>query len=102
MNYILGQNATGYCYVTGFGKKSPMFPHSRLCHSDGIEEPIPGLLVGGPTPGHQDSAEVTYASSYPDESYEDVMPSYASNEIAINWNASLVAAINWLKYVEEK
>jgi hypothetical protein len=30
------------------------------------------------------------------------MPSYASNEIAINWNASLVAAINWLKYVEEK
>ena len=102
VNYILGQNATGYCYVTGFGKKSPMFPHSRLCHSDGIEEPIPGLLVGGPNPGHQDSAEVTYASTYPDESYEDVMPSYASNEIAINWNASLVAAINWLKYVEEK
>ena len=102
VNYILGQNATGYCYVTGFGSKSPMFPHSRLCHSDGIEEPIPGLLVGGPNPGHQDSAEVTYASTYPDESYEDVMPSYASNEIAINWNASLVAAINWLKYVEEK
>ena len=102
VNYILGQNATGYCFVTGFGSKSPMFPHSRLCHSDGIEEPIPGLLVGGPNPGHQDSAEVTYASTYPDESYEDVMPSYASNEIAINWNASLVAAINWLKYVEEK
>ena len=102
VNYILGQNATGYCYVTGFGKKSPMFPHSRLCHSDGIEEPIPGLLVGGPNPGHQDASEVKYASDYPDESYEDVMPSYASNEIAINWNASLVAAINWLKYVEEK
>ena len=102
LNYILGQNATGYCYVTGFGKKSPMFPHSRLCHSDGIQEPIPGLLVGGPNPGHQDAAEVTYASDYPDESYEDVMPSYASNEIAINWNASLVAAINWLKYEEER
>ena len=102
VNYILGQNATGYCYVTGFGKKSPMFPHSRLCHSDGIEEPIPGLLVGGPNPGHQDASEVKYASDYPDESYEDVMPSYASNEIAINWNASLVAAINWLKYVEER
>mgnify|MGYP002508437519 FL=1 len=100
VNYILGQNATGYCYVTGFGSKSPMFPHSRLCHSDGIMEPIPGLLAGGPNPGHQDSAEVTYSSDYPDESYEDVMPSYASNEIAINWNASLVAAINWLKYEE--
>lgn len=99
MNYVLGQNATGYCYVTGFGTKSPMFPHSRLCHADGIEEPIPGLLVGGPNPGHQDSAEVTYASDYPDESYEDVMPSYASNEIAINWNASLVAAVSWLSHI---
>ena len=101
VNYILGQNATGYCYVTGFGSKSPMFPHSRLCHSDGIEEPIPGLLVGGPNPGQNDIAEVKkYDSDYPDESYMDVMPSYASNEIAINWNASLVAAVNWLAYIQ--
>lgn len=97
VNYVLGQNATGYCYVTGFGTKSPMYPHSRLCHSDGIVEPIPGLLVGGPNPGQQDIAEVKiYRSDFPDESYEDVMPSYASNEIAINWNASLVAATSWL------
>lgn len=101
VNYILGQNATGYCFVTGFGSKSPMFPHSRLCHSDGIEDPIPGLLVGGPNPGQNDIAEVKkYDSDYPDESYMDVMPSYASNEIAINWNASLVAAVNWLAYIE--
>ena len=101
VNYILGQNATGYCYVTGFGTKSPRFPHSRLCHSDGIEDPIPGLLVGGPNPGQNDIADVKkYDSDYPDESYMDVMPSYASNEIAINWNASLVAAINWLAYIQ--
>ena len=101
VNYILGQNATGYCFVTGFGAKSPMFPHSRLCHADGIEEPIPGLLVGGPNPGQNDIAEVKkYDSDYPDESYMDVMPSYASNEIAINWNASLVAAVNWLAYIQ--
>ena len=100
VNYILGQNATGYCYVTGFGTKSPMHPHSRLCASDGIEEPIPGLLVGGPNPGQQDIAEVKkYSSDFPDESYEDVEPSYASNEIAINWNASLVAAITWLSHI---
>ena len=100
VNYILGQNATGYCYVTGFGSKSPMHPHSRLCASDGIEEPIPGLLVGGPNPGQQDIAEVKrYRSDFPDESYEDVEPSYASNEIAINWNASLVAAITWLSHI---
>ena len=102
MNYILGQNATGYCYVTGFGLKSPMFPHSRLCHSDGVDAPIPGLLVGGPNPMQNDIAEVVkYDSDYPDESYMDIMPSYASNEIAINWNASLVAAASWLAYLSE-
>lgn len=100
INYILGQNATGYCYVTGFGTKSPIHPHSRLCASDGIEEPIPGLLVGGPNPGQQDIVEVKrYSSDFPDESYEDVESSYASNEIAINWNASLVAAITWLSHI---
>ena len=103
VNYILGQNATGYCYVTGFGTKSPMFPHSRLCHSDGVEDPIPGLLVGGPNPDQNDIIEVKkYDSDYPDESYMDIMPSYASNEIAINWNASLVAAIHWLAYIQAR
>jgi endoglucanase len=39
----------------------------------------------------QDKAEVNYASNAPDECYSDTEPSYASNEIAINWNASLAA-----------
>ena len=30
LNYILGQNATGYCYVTGFGSKPTEHPHHRL------------------------------------------------------------------------
>lgn len=89
MDYLLGRNATGYCYVTGFGTKSPMFPHHRLSASDGIEAPIPGFLVGGPNPGQSDG--VTYPSKLPDESYADVEGSYASNEIAINWSAALVA-----------
>ena len=97
-DYILGRNATGYCYVTGFGTKSPMNPHHRLSHADGIEVPYPGLLVGGPNPGQQDIADVKeYPSKQPDESYNDVMQSYASNEIAINWNASLLALLGWLE-----
>lgn len=91
MDYLLGRNATGFCYVTGMGTKSPMHPHHRLAASDGIDEPIPGFLVGGPNPGKQDGSAVTYPSDYPDECYSDTEPSYASNEIAINWNASLAA-----------
>ncbi|MCR5394084.1 MAG: glycoside hydrolase family 9 protein [Bacteroidales bacterium] len=94
-DYLLGRNATGYCYVTGFGNKSPMYPHHRLSASDNIDAPIPGLLVGGPNPAQQDHAE-GYISNHPDESYADVTASYASNEIAINWNAGLAAFIGWL------
>lgn len=99
-DYMLGRNATGYCYVTGFGSKSPMNPHHRLAASDAIEEPIPGFLVGGPNPGQQD--KVAYASNYPDESYSDTEPSYASNEIAINWNAALVGLASALDALSGK
>lgn len=91
MDYVLGKNATGYCYVTGMGRKSPMNIHHRLSASDKIEKPIPGLLVGGPNQHQEDKAEgAKYSSNAPDESYSDTLPSYASNEIAINWSASLV------------
>ena len=86
LDYVLGRNATGYSFVTGYGHKSPMFPHHRLSDADGIADPIPGLIIGGPNPGQQDGCK-TYPSRIPDESYTDAVCSYASNEIAINWNA---------------
>ena len=97
VDYLLGRNALGYCYVTGFGQHSPMNPHHRPSASDGIDEPFPGMLVGGPNPGQPDKGQgLTYLSSAPDESYLDNMGSYASNEIAINWNACLAALICWI------
>lgn len=101
-DYVLGRNATGYCYVTGFGTHSPMYPHHRISAADGIEPPFPGLLVGGPNPGQQDNGggNLAYPSRIPDESYIDHVDSYASNEIAINWNAELVALIGWLDALE--
>lgn len=85
LDYLLGRNATGYSYVTGFGKKTPMFPHHRPSEADDISDPVPGLLAGGPNPGRQDGCK--YSSILPDEAYLDAVCSYASNEVAINWNA---------------
>ncbi len=97
LDYVLGRNALGYCYVTGFGQHSPMNPHHRPSAADGIAEPFPGMLVGGPNPGQQDKgSNLTYTSSAPDESYLDNTASYASNEIAINWNACLAALACWI------
>jgi endoglucanase len=86
LDYVLGRNATGYSFITGYGHKTPMFPHHRLSEADGIADPVPGLIVGGPNPGQQDGCK-TYLSGIPDQSYTDSVCSYASNEIAINWNA---------------
>ena len=99
-DYVLGRNATGYCYVTGFGTQSPMFPHHRISAADNIVKPFPGLLVGGPNPGQQDKIpSLVYPSNQPDESFVDKAESYASNEIAINWNASLLAMLGWLENI---
>jgi endoglucanase len=89
LDYLLGRNATGYSFLTGFGSKQVMHPHHRPSEADGIAEPVPGLLSGGPNPGQQDKC-TTYTSKIADESFTDDVCSYASNEIAINWNAPMV------------
>ena len=48
LDYLLGRNPLEYCFVTGFGTKSPQSPHHRPSISDGINKPVPGMLVGGP------------------------------------------------------
>ncbi len=93
-DYLLGRNATGYCFVTGFGSKSPMHPHHRPSVADGITEPVPGLLVGGPNPFRQDNCVYKYVER--ETAYTDDDCSYASNEIAINWNAPAVYLFNAL------
>ena len=100
LDYILGRNATGYCFVTGLGTKSTMHPHHRQSVADGINEPVPGLLAGGPNPGMQDKCH--YDFTEPETAYADIDCAYASNEIAINWNAPLVYlsnAIEALQYI---
>jgi endoglucanase len=89
LDYLLGRNATGYCFLTGFGSKRVMHPHHRPSIADGIADPVPGLLSGGPNPGQQDKCE-GYPNKFADESFTDNDCSYASNEIAINWNAPMV------------
>ena len=90
LDYLVGRNPTGYSFVTGVGTKTPMFPHHRPSASDTIPEPVPGLLVGGPNPSAPQQDHCTgYPSSLPALSYLDAQCSYASNEIAINWNAPI-------------
>lgn len=100
LDYILGRNGTGYSYVTGYGSKTPMHPHHRPSVADGIIDPVPGLLVGGPNPGMQDHVKVP--SVVPDEAYIDNDQAYAVNEIAINWNAPLAYLANAIEALQSQ
>ena len=100
VDYLLGRNATGYCFITGIGSKSPMHPHHRPSQADGITDPVPGLLVGGPNPGMQDKCH--YPFTEPETAYTDDVCAYASNEIAINWNAPAVYLFNALEALSKK
>jgi endoglucanase len=100
MDHLLGRNGTGYSFVTGFGSKTPMHPHHRPSEADGVAEPIPGMLSGGPNPSRQDKCN--YTSTSPDEAFVDDVCSYASNEIAINWNAPLVYIAGAVEALKER
>jgi endoglucanase len=100
LDYILGRNAAGYSYVTGYGSKTLMHPHHRPSIADGIAEPVPGLLSGGPNPGMQDGVKL--ASVVPDEAFIDDERSYATNEIAINWNAPLAYLANAIEALQKE
>ena len=95
LDYLFGRNPNAISYLTGFGEKAAKAPHHRISAADKIDAPVPGMLVGGPHQGHQDEAEcaryeTSYDISIPAKSYVDHWCSYATNEIAINWNAGIV------------
>ena len=89
--YVFGINPFGMSYVTGIGERRVMNIHHRPSAVDNIEEPWPGLLAGGPNKRKQDKALQELAfDTPPAKCFVDHVDSYASNEIAINWNAPLV------------
>jgi endoglucanase len=95
LDYLLGKNPMDMSFVTGFGTKSPKHPHHRPSQADKVNDPVPGMLVGGPQPGGEDIGSETWqckdyrVNGAPAKAYYDNECSYASNEVAINWNAPI-------------
>jgi len=91
LHYLLGRNAFSLSWVTQVGDNPYHHPHHRPSGADKNAEPWPGLLSGGPNAGRQDDVlKKLRAGLPPAKVYADDQGSYASNEIAINWQASLV------------
>jgi endoglucanase len=90
LHYLLGRNTFSLSWVTRVGANPFRHPHHRPSGADTNAEPWPGLLSGGPNHSKQDPAMRKMPDLPPAKMYLDDQESYASNEIAINWNAPLV------------
>jgi len=91
LHYLLGRNTFSLSWMTQLGEHPYRHPHHRPSGADKNEEPWPGLLSGGPNAGRQDEVLAALPKELPPAKvYADDQGSYASNEIAINWQAALV------------
>jgi endoglucanase len=90
LHYMLGRNAFSLSFVTQVGENPYRHPHHRPSGADKNPEPWPGLLSGGPNANRQDDVTKKLPPLPPAKVYADEQDSYASNEIAINWNAPLI------------
>ena len=89
MDYLLGANPLGYCFVTGFGSMSPKQPHHRPSQVAG--EAMPGMLIGGANNGLNDSyAKAVLYGRPAGMCYADNVQSFSTNEVTIYWNSPLV------------
>lgn len=92
LNYILGRNAVSYCYVTGYGSRSPLHTHHRP--SEVLDKSMPGMLVGGADSNLEDSYAKAVLFGLPGERcYADNAQSYSCNEVTIYWNSPLIYLI---------
>jgi endoglucanase len=101
MDYLLGYNGLRKSFITGYGIDPTVHPHHRLWANDpasGYVAPPPGVLAGGPDK-NIDDPEMRSArlSGEPiAKRYLDLIGSFATNEVCINWNAPLAWIANWL------
>ena len=101
LNYLLGQNANYYCFVTGYGNLSPENPHHRP--SMIAQEAMKGMLVGGPNADFANNGNDTIATQYcqgeaPAFCYIDHNNSWSTNEVTIYWNSPLTYLVAAVKY----
>lgn len=101
-DYILGRNCLDLCYISGFGSRPIRYPHHRYWAA-AIDSAYPaapaGCLAGGPNSEVIDPVgiDLGFEGRAPQACYVDNIASYASNEVAINWNAPLFFILEWFR-----
>ncbi|MFC5927892.1 glycoside hydrolase family 9 protein [Micromonospora vulcania] len=99
-DYLFGRNALNISYVTGWGEHAAQNQHSRIFANQldaSLPHPPAGSLAGGANAALQDPfAAQLLAGCAPMFCYVDDINSYATNEVAINWNSALAWIASFL------
>ncbi|MBQ3842371.1 MAG: glycoside hydrolase family 9 protein [Ruminiclostridium sp.] len=98
LHVLLGRNPLGISYVTGTGEYRCRSPHYRPSEADGIEESIPGLVIGGPNRNLDDpyAASLIPRNTPPMKCFVDHKDCYSLNEVTIYWNSPTVFVLAFL------
>ena len=101
MDYLLGRNALGRSYVTGFGDVPLENPHHRFWAKQAnasYPEAPPGAISGGPNSSLQDpyAQAVGLSGCPPQKCFVDHIEAWSVNEITINWNAPFAWVLAYL------
>jgi endoglucanase len=107
MDYLLGRNALGQSYITGYGTDYSCHQRARQFGHDldpALPPPPPGALVGGAN--SQPSPDFPYDPRLlglpPQCCYLDEPTSEVTNDICIRWNAPLVWVATYLSTVNDQ
>ena len=89
LDYLLGANPLGYCFVTGYGVVTPKQPHHRP--SQVVGKAMEGMLVGGSDNALEDSYAKAVLYGQPAAMcYADNAQTFSTNEVTIYWNSPLI------------
>jgi hypothetical protein len=92
-DYLLGRNALGRSYITGYGSNDAENQHSRW-YARSFDATLPnppvGSVAGGPNSSLQDPLSAAWLHGCaPQLCYVDNLEAWSVNEITINWNSAL-------------
>lgn len=91
LDYLLGRNHFNKSFITSVGSNFVRNVHHRIAQAKQIV--IPGLMVGGPNSNAEDGIAPKGLGPL---SYVDDDRSYATNEYAIDYNASVIGLMGML------
>ena len=93
LDHLLGRNAVGISYVTGYGTEFSRNQHSRwYAHQadPSLPHPPAGTVSGGPNSDVPDPVSGSQvAGCAPQRCYVDDIGAWGVNELTINWNSAL-------------